>query len=29
MFISVDLPQPFGPKIETILPRGRSRLKPA
>ena len=27
MFISVDLPQPLGPKIETILPRGRSRLK--
>ena len=27
MFISVDLPQPLGPKIETILLRGRSRLK--
>src|SRR6185295_8136817 len=27
MFISVDLPQPLGPKIETILARGKSRLK--
>src|SRR5688572_3650801 len=27
MFINVDLPQPLGPKIDTILPRGRSRLK--
>ena len=27
MLISVDLPQPFGPKMETIFPLGMSKLK--
>ncbi len=27
MLISVDLPQPLGPKTDTILPFGMSRLK--